>query len=180
MSLTEFTRCDDDCFMTSVAPSMLRLKAADAVWVATSLLHQRNPSRASFQVAEIVAEVRALELTDRDEGSIYVHANQHCVATRKPNPAKLKMLVETAGGERRLFREGDAFHHGRDGRIAPKASDLSEEYRGLLDWYQRWCAEPRHVGTRIDPLLALRGSGRALWANEHADAYLENLRREPA
>jgi len=27
-----------------------------------------------------------------------------------------------------------------------------------------------------DPLLALRGSGRALWADEPADAYVQRLR----
>jgi len=28
-----------------------------------------------------------------------------------------------------------------------------------------------------DPLLALRGSGKQLWADEHADEYVERLRR---
>ncbi len=27
-----------------------------------------------------------------------------------------------------------------------------------------------------DPLLALRGSGRGLWANQHADDYVRSLR----
>jgi hypothetical protein len=27
-------------------------------------------------------------------------------------------------------------------------------------------------------LLRLRGSGRHIWADEHADEYVENLRRE--
>ncbi len=28
-----------------------------------------------------------------------------------------------------------------------------------------------------DPLLALCGSGRAIWADEHADEYVDNLRK---
>jgi len=29
---------------------------------------------------------------------------------------------------------------------------------------------------RPDPLLALRGSGRHLWANQHADEFVKSLR----
>jgi hypothetical protein len=29
-----------------------------------------------------------------------------------------------------------------------------------------------------DPLLRLIGSGKHIWADEHADEYVENLRRE--
>ncbi len=29
-----------------------------------------------------------------------------------------------------------------------------------------------------DPLIRLIGSGREIWADEHADEYVENLRRE--
>jgi hypothetical protein len=31
-----------------------------------------------------------------------------------------------------------------------------------------------------DPLLALRGSGNHLWADEHADEYVNRLRDNPA
>jgi hypothetical protein len=30
---------------------------------------------------------------------------------------------------------------------------------------------------RTDPLLALRGSGKSLWADEHADEYVRRLRQ---
>jgi hypothetical protein len=37
--------------------------------------------------------------------------------------------------------------------------------------------EPRAEGrVESDPLLALRGSGRSLWADEHADEYVKRLR----
>ena len=43
-----------------------------------------------------------------------------------------------------------------------------------------WCREllRRLVGKRSvdDPLLALRGSGKHLWKDEHADEYVRRLR----
>lgn len=36
--------------------------------------------------------------------------------------------------------------------------------------------EPRPV--EPDPLLALRGTGKALWADEHADEYVRRLRED--
>ena len=32
-------------------------------------------------------------------------------------------------------------------------------------------------GSDADPILALRGTGKATWANEDADAYVERLRQ---
>ena len=158
----------------------MSLKAGDSVWVATAILQQQHPEESSFPVSEIVAKVKELGLTDREEISVYVHANQHCVANRPPNPAKLKMLIETADGERRLFCPGDRYDRQRDGRSTPKPSDLPVEYLPLLEWYRVWCDERRAGDCPVDPLLALRGSGRELWASEHADVYLENLRQEHA
>ena len=45
----------------------------------------------------------------------------------------------------------------------------------MLNWYDEWStsdASPR----KEDPLLALRGSGKQLWAGEHADDYVRRLR----
>ena len=44
-------------------------------------------------------------------------------------------------------------------------------------WYQR--LEPRYRRSdriKHDPLLALRGSGKHIWADEHADEYIRRLR----
>jgi hypothetical protein len=59
---------------------------------------------------------------------------------------------------------------------------MPERYRYLLDWYGAWSKEA-HMGTpelkfEEDPLIRLIGSGREIWAEEHADEYVENLRRE--
>lgn len=35
----------------------------------------------------------------------------------------------------------------------------------------------RRVSGRVDPLLLLRGSGKRLWATEHADDYVRRLRQ---
>ena len=37
-------------------------------------------------------------------------------------------------------------------------------------------AETRAAQCETDPILALRGTGKALWADEDADAYVERLR----
>jgi hypothetical protein len=43
----------------------------------------------------------------------------------------------------------------------------------LINWYTNWRLRR---SLESDPLLALRGSGRHLWANEHADEYVHRLR----
>ncbi len=87
------------------------------------------------------------------------------------------MLVETAPGRRRLFRPGDYYHPEReDAKTTPNRENLPEGYKGLLSWYRDWCS---HAGTKAqgeDPLLALRGSGKQLWADEHADEYVRRIR----
>jgi len=47
----------------------------------------------------------------------------------------------------------------------------------LMSWYTN--LRIRHK-LQSDPLLALRGSGKLLWADEHADEYVNRLRDDPA
>ena len=56
-----------------------------------------------------------------------------------------------------------------DSRSQPKAADKIRKAR---------VAHPRPK-PEDDPLLALRGSGRELWADEHADEYVRRLREWP-
>ena len=88
------------------------------------------------------------------------------------------MLFETAPGRRRLFRLGDPYHPQREGgKISPKPEDLPENwFRGLLAWYGGWCSAAASRLEAEDPLLALYGSGKDLWADEHADEYVRRLR----
>jgi hypothetical protein len=37
---------------------------------------------------------------------------------------------------------------------------------------------PQAPNYEDDPLIRLIGSGKHIWADEHADEYVENLRRE--
>ena len=87
------------------------------------------------------------------------------------------MLVETTPGRRRLFRNGDSYDPAREGsKTAPAREDIPFEYAGLLDWYRDWNQDSVEDRIKNDPLLALHGSGKELWADEHADAYVRRLR----
>jgi len=86
------------------------------------------------------------------------------------------MLFETAPGRRRLFRKGDTYHPEREGsKITPKREEIPF-YDALLNWYNDWSAQAASATEESDPLLALRGSGKKLWADEHADEYVRRLR----
>jgi hypothetical protein len=104
--------------------------------------------------------------------TIYQHANQHCVANRPPNNARLSMLIETSDGLRRLYRRGDPIDPRRVGaRHLPHLASLPESYRPLLDWYTAW--ESKNAGDlSADPLLALAGT----WTFGDADTYVRELR----
>jgi len=153
------------------------VKVADEVWIAAVLLHREFPQNADFTVEEIVNRARKLALTKVLRPGVYVHVVQHCVANRPPNPGRYRTLFETAPGRRRLFRKGDAYHPEREGgKITPKLEDLPHGYSGLLGWYNDWCSAASGNALQEDPLLSLRGSGKQLWADEHADDYVRRLR----
>lgn len=153
------------------------VKVADQVWVVTALLHREHPERADFAVDEILERARREPVSQPFRPSFHVHVIQHCVANRVPNPGRWRMLVETGPGRRRLFRPEDAYDPARTGaRSIPEAGGLPEEYQDLLPWYRQEYARRAMSDREVDPLLALRGSGRALWADESADAYVQRLR----
>lgn len=156
-----------------------RLKVADEVWISTALLHREHPLRADFTVNEIVQRAQKEAASGRLRPGVYVHVVQHCVANRPPNPGRYRMLFETGRRTRRLFRRGDPYHSGREGgKVVPAKEDIPPEYHALLDWYRSEYAGPKDAEDqeKADPLLALRGSGKALWAEEHADEYVRRLR----
>jgi hypothetical protein len=152
------------------------LKVADEVWIAAALLHREHPEARDFSVEEIVERAKREALHKPFRRGVYVHVIQHCVANRAPNPGRYRMLYETAPGRRRLFRKGDSYHPDRDGaKITPEREDLPYGYNGLLSWYRDWASVAIST-SQEDPLLALRGSGKDLWADEHADEYVRRLR----
>ena len=174
---------------------MAVIKVADEVWLAAALLHRRYPDRGDFSVSEIVAQAEAANATGAGSlrPGVQIHAYLHCVANRRPNPARLRMLTETSRGRRRLYRPGDDCHPGRLSAASfPEREALPPAYRDLLDWYHddyltqgAYSADEREMYLReavhawpvaADPILALAGCGREIWADEDADAYVRRLR----
>jgi len=155
------------------------ISVADEVWVATALLHQEHPDRADFTAQEIVARVRRENIHGALRPGIYVHAIQHCVANRKPNPGRYRMLFATGKTTRRLLRPGDPSHPERRGaKVTPSKAALPSAYQHLVDWYEHTYAPSTSGGQAQDPILALRGVGKEVWRDEAPDAYVQRLRRD--
>jgi hypothetical protein len=153
------------------------LKVADEVWIATALLHREHPEASDFSIDEIVERARKEGLHDPLRPGVYVHVVQHCVANRPPNPGRYRMLLETVEGRRRLFHTGDPSHSDREGgKTTPRREDLPEGYADLWDWYIERDRNRAQDLINNDPLLSLRGSGKHIWADEHADEYVRRLR----
>jgi len=154
-----------------------QLKVADEVWIATALLHREHPESGDFSIEEIVERVRKEGLYEPLRPGVYVHVVQHCVANRQPNPGRYRMLLETSGGRRRLYRPGDIYHSQREGgKVTPDPEEIPYEYVGLLNWYRDWAAAAARNAAENDPLLKAQGSGKHLWADEPADEYVRRLR----
>lgn len=154
-----------------------RTKVADEVWIVTALLHRENPKREDFSVEEIMQRATEEFEEKKLRPGVYVHVMQHCVANRPPNPGRYRMLTETAPGRRRLFRLGDSYDPQReDSKTEPSREDLPEKYRSLLDWFREWDSDTTEARIKNDPLLALRGDGKDLWADEPADSYVRRIR----
>jgi hypothetical protein len=116
---------------------MEQIKVADEVWIGTALLHLEQPDRESFSTAEIVDRVFEEGLHRPLRPGVQIHASQHCVANKRPNPGNYRMLYETSRGQRRLYRHMDEAHpYRKGGKIVPPRSDIPEEYRYLVDWYE--------------------------------------------
>ena len=154
-----------------------KIQVADEVWLATALLHRESPSRADFTLSEIAERVAKEGIIDKLRPGVYVHAALHCVANRPPNPGRYRMLYETRPKYRRLFRLGDSYDPQREGsKIIPGADEIPLRYADLLNWYENWSRSQGKRAGESDPLLALYGSGKKLWADEHADEYVARLR----
>ncbi len=154
-----------------------QVRVADEVWIAMALLHRENPNRSDFAIDEIVERARKEAVGGALRPGVYVHVVQHCVANRPPNPGRYRMLFESSKNRRRLFRPGDLFHPDRQGsKTVPETGEIPDEYHDLLEWYRSKYTQCGTDASNADPLLALRGSGKQLWADEHADEYVRRLR----
>ncbi len=162
------------------------LMLADRIWIAVAMLHRGSPERKDFAKEEIRRKLRETGLMDGlKSNSVSAHLKEHLVANVPPSSTKYLMLYETRPGFLRLFRPGDNIDPGRQSRRPskhmPRRDEISAEYHPLLDWYEEWSREapsPQRRPYEDDPLIRLIGSGRDIWADEHADEYVERLRRE--
>jgi hypothetical protein len=162
------------------------VKLADRIWIAVALLHREMPGREAFTRDEIRQKLRQTGLMEGlKPQSVAAHLKEHLVANVPPSSTKYRMLYETHPGYLRLFLPGDKIDPGRESRNpsknVPRRAELPSEYLPLLDWYEDWSRQSvakKPSSYEDDPLIRLIGSGRHIWANEHADEYVENLRRE--
>jgi hypothetical protein len=158
------------------------IKLADEVWLSVLMLHLDHKEREDFSIEEIMEfakhDSRRQALGTLRPG-FYAHVVQHCVANRPPSPARYRLLLETGPGRRRLFRPGDPYHPEREGgKSVPQAFEDFRDYdlNGALKQYGEWCRGNGEDRVKNDPLLALRGSGKHIWADEDADTYIRRLR----
>jgi hypothetical protein len=153
------------------------VKVADEVWIATALLHREHPEAIDFSIEQIVGRARQEALREPLRPGVYVHVVSHCVANRAANPGRYRMLFGTLEGRRRLYRPGDPYHPSREGsKVTPEVADFPPGYEDLLDWYREWSERAAEDLVKNDPLLQAQGSGKHLWADEHADEYVRRLR----
>jgi hypothetical protein len=154
-----------------------KIKVADEVWVVAALLHREHPKHLDFTIEQMMERAAKEAGKEPLRPGVYVHVVQHCVANRAPNPGRYRMLFETAPGRRRLFRSGDLYDPAREGaKTMPERDEIPSQYAPLLDWYADWNRDDVEERIKNDPLLALYGDGKDLWADEHADEYVRRIR----
>jgi len=174
------------------------VSCAVEVFLATAILHQEQPSRPDFTIQEIVSRAARENITGEMRQGVSVHASQHCVANKAPNPAKHRMLYSTGKHNRRLLLPGDEVHPERTGKIFPEPGELPEQYLPLLDWaksryesarnfaYDRSLSttrdslnsttEPKSADRWLESLFELEGLGREHWKGVDPDEFVRQLR----
>ena len=163
--------------------------AADRVWVAVALLHQNFPERGDFTKDEIILKLKSEGLTDAHTLATFAKfIDQHCVSNLgSSGNHNYGLLFQPRPEKRRLFRPGDLTNPSRTRRSRlpkslPAKGQIPSKYWHLLDWYEGWSRQGGDqfpsLSWEDDPLILLIGSGREIWADEHADEYVNNLRRE--
>lgn len=156
----------------------VHLRIADEVFLVVAMLHKENPEREDFSTREILERADSLRLNGEVRKGFATHVSSHCVANSKPNPDKERMLFATGHGRRRLLRKGDEVHHQRDGKIFPSLEDIDPVFHSIVIWAQQRFDSSGASRGRYDSLLALKGTGKHIWADEHADEYVARLRSD--
>jgi hypothetical protein len=168
------------------------VSCAVEVFIATALLHQEQAGRPDFTIQEIVSRAARENITGEVRSGVNVHASQHCVANKAPNPAKHRMLFATGKHTRRLLLPGDEAQPGRTGKIFPETHEVPERYLPLLNWaiarYDRGNigagGSEKAGGARTDEqpkrwleaLFELEGLGKEYLEGVDPDEYVRKLR----
>jgi hypothetical protein len=168
------------------------ISCAVEVFLAAALLHREQPGRSEFTIQEIVTRAARENITGELRSGVQVHASQHCVANKAPNPARHKMLFATGKHTRRLLSPSDEPHPGRTGKIFPDPGEVPEQYLPLLEWARDRYAhqdsspnrpeansagQPAEIPRRhLQNLLDLRLAGAHLANGEDPDDYVRRLR----
>lgn len=177
---------------------LIDVSCAVEVFLATALLHREQPGRPDFTIQEIVNRAATENISGDMRSGVNVHASQHCVANKVPNPAKHRMLFATGKHTRRLLLPGDEVHPNRTGKIFPEAGELPERYLELLEWAKRryesgavragigvgspsvgsaaQTQEPKTAERWLDSLFELEGLGKEHWKDVDPDEFVRKLR----
>lgn len=151
------------------------LRVADEAWIATALLHREHPESQDFSIQEIVERARTENISEPLRPGVEVHVRFQCVADRPPEPAQLRMLSETIAGRRRLYRDGDATHPLRKGKILPEPDAIPDRYRYLLDWYRNEYALLSR-DTWLGGVFEMIGAAKEVFKGIDPDEYVQQLR----
>jgi hypothetical protein len=175
------------------------ITCAAEVFIATALLHQEQPGRSDFTIKEIVNRAAREDITGETRPGVNVHASQHCVANKPPNPARNRMLFATGTRTRRLLLSGDETHPERTGKIFPDPGDIPAKYFPLLEWAKkryedssigagpRFSASETGFGKNrkekpqtperwLASLFELEGLGKEHWKGVDPDEFVRKLR----
>lgn len=169
---------------------MTAVSCAVEVFLATALLHREQPSRPDFTIQEIVSRAARENISGEMRSGVNVHASQHCVANRPPNPSRHRMLYATGKHTRRLLLPSDEVHPDRTGKVFPEPGELPDRYLSILDWaksrydsagpaIQRQpsnCGEPSPPARWLESLFELEGLGREHWKDVSPDEFVRQLR----
>jgi hypothetical protein len=178
---------------------LTEVSCAVEVFVATALLHKDNPGRPEFTIQEIVSRAERENINGELRLGVSVHASQHCVANKPPNPARHRMLFATGKHTRRLLLPGDEVHPERTGKIFPAAGEIPERYLPMLKWAKKRYEESHADQTTsqidddtgvaqslkrkgqtpqgwLESLLELEGLGKEYWKDTDPDEFVSKLR----
>jgi hypothetical protein len=179
---------------------LVDVSCAVEVFLATALLHEEKPERDDFTIQEITTRAAKENILGELRPGVNVHASQHCVANKAPNPAKHRMLYATGKHTRRLLMPGDEVHLGRTGKIFPDPDEVPEKYLAVLEWAKARYESARAAGREsregesapkglapsqlrleshrrhLQVLLDLRLAGAHLAKEEDPDEYVRRLR----